>query len=243
MKTESQKPLAGRRQFCRHIMLATMTAVTGGTVWSRLIVSDLLAAEDGAGQFQLNLADYPGLNDVNGSVTLSLPNAPVGLAEIVITRAANDQFFAVDSTCAHNQCPLPPFDPTQNAIVCFCHGSRYAPNGDLLGGPAERGLRAFKATLVLPGQLRIEIPEFRFKAQARLAPEANNRIKLTFPALAFLTYRVRFRNNVSSPWEPVPFARFFNSAFDNTELTGIGRDEEIYVAAGGSAGFYSIVTA
>src|SRR5262245_9858870 len=135
---------SNRRTFCRHVALGMAAAMISGKPWSRLVVADLLAEEDAGGVFLLNLADYPPLANVNGSVVFSLPGAPARLAEIVVTRAANDVFYAVDSTCAHNQCTVPPsvFNPAsmQNEITCSCHGSQYRADGELLEGPAERGL-------------------------------------------------------------------------------------------------------
>lgn len=236
-----------RRQFCRHLAVGFVTSMIGGVPCTKWLLADV-EAEEPPGQFLLNLAAYPVLANVNGSVVVNLPGAPTGLAQIVVTRAANDEFYAVDSTCAHNQCTVPPsiYNATslQNEITCSCHGSRYKANGELLGGPALRSLRAFEATLDSSSQLRITIPEFRFSARAAATQPINGarRIKLTFPALSFLTYQVNFRPTLQQAWTPVPFARFFNGALDSTELQGIGRDEEIYVAANFSTGFFSVVT-
>lgn len=224
-------------------MVGLVTSLAGGWPGVNLFVADLLADEP-PGQFLLNLADFPALASVNGSVVLSLPGASHALAQIVVTRAANNQFYAVDSTCAHNQCTVPPFSAAEKAIVCSCHGSRYQVDGTLLGGPAQRGLRAFTATLDTPATLRITIPEFGFRALASLSSvvAGSRRLKLAFPALAFLTYQVKFRATTQAAWAAVAFARFSNGAFDSTELQGIGREEAIYVAAPQPTGFFSVVT-
>lgn len=237
-------PPVSRRTFCRHVAFGLVTSALG----SRWFVADVLADEALPGRFGLNLADYPALNQVNGSVVLALPGAPNGLANIVVTRAAGDQFYAVDSTCAHNQCEVPPavFNSTSslNEITCSCHGSRYRADGELLGGPAQRGLRAFVAMLTAPGQLRIELPGMRFRIGAATAQPVGgqNRLRLTFPALSFLTYQVRFRASMDDSWAVVPFARFAGGALNQTELPGIGRDEEVFVAAPHPAGFFSVAT-
>jgi len=233
-----------RRKFCRHVAFG-IVASTFGAKW---FVADVLADSPQAGQFLLNLAGFPALANMNGSVVLSLPGAPVGLANIVVTRAVNDQFYAVDSTCAHNQCEVPPSvynaSSLQNEITCGCHGSRYKANGELLGGPAQRSLRAFSATLITPTQLRIDIPEFRFTlgVAASQPVSGGNRLKLTFPALAFLTYNVRYRATLEAAWTTVNFSRFPGGALIQTDYSGIGADGEVYVAAPQSTGFYSIVT-
>ena len=233
-----------RRKFCRHVAFG-IVASTFGAKW---FVADVLADSPLAGQFLLNLAGFPTLANMNGSVVLRLPGAPAGLANIVVTRTANDQFYAVDSTCAHNQCEVPPsfFNSTsqQNEITCACHGSRYKANGELLGGPAQHSLRAFSATLISPTQLRIDIPEIRFAlGVANSQPvSGGNRLKLTFPALAFLTYNVRYRATLQAAWTTVNFSRFPTGSLIQTDYPGIGAEGEVYVAAPQSAGFYSVVT-
>lgn len=244
MNSKNEVHQIARREFCRHIAFGLIASVSGAS-W---FVADVLADGPATGQFMLNLADFPALANVNGSAVITLPGAPTGLANIVVTHAVSNQFFAVDSTCAHNQCEVPPavFNNTsqQNEIECGCHHSRYKANGELLGGPAQRNLRAFSATLISPTQLRIDIPEFRFVLGATKSQpiSGTNRLKLTFPALSFLTYNVRYRPNLQAAWSTVNFARFVNTGLDQTDYPGIGADAEIYVAAPGTAGFFSIVT-
>jgi nitrite reductase/ring-hydroxylating ferredoxin subunit len=196
----------------------------------------------------LNLVDVPALASVNGSAVVTLPGTPTGLASVVITRNSVTEFFAVDSTCAHNQCQVSPAyynsSTQQNEITCSCHGSHYKANGELLGGPALRSLRAFSATLSSPTQLRVSIPEFRFTlGAAKTQPvSGGNRLKLTFPALAFLTYNVRYRATLQAAWTTVNFSRFAAGQLIQTDYPGIGTDAEVYVAAPQPAGFFSIVT-
>lgn len=233
-----------RRDFCRHMVFGLVTTLAG-TKW---FFADVLADGATPGEFLLNLADFPALANVNGSAVLTLPGAPAGLASIVLTRNSAAEFFAVDSTCAHNQCQVPPasYNPAahQNEITCACHGSRYQANGELLGGPALRSLRAFSARLLSPTQLRVSIPEFRFTLGAIKSQPVSggNRLKLTFPALAFLTYNVRYRATLSTAWTTVNFSRFASGPLIQIDYPGIGADGEVYVAAPRPAGFFSIIT-
>jgi len=234
---------ATRRSFCRHVVFGLVASSLG----ARWFVADVLADGLLPGQFLLNVADYPALANVNGSVVFTLPGAPDGLANIVVSRAAGDQFDAIDSTCAHNQCEVPPavYNATsqQLEITCSCHGSRYKATGELLGGPAQRSLRAFSATLATPGQLRIDIPEIRFTLGAAAAQPVSgqNRLRLTFPALSFLTYNVRYRATPHGAWTTVNFSRFPTNSLNQTDYPGIGADAEVYVAAPSPAGFFSVV--
>jgi len=236
-------PAVTRRNFCRHVAFGMVASSLG----ARWLVADVLADELLPGQFLLNLADYPALANINGSVVLTLPGTPNGLASIVVTRVAADQFYAVDSTCAHNQCEVPPStyngSSQQMEITCSCHGSRYKATGELLGGPALRGLRAFTATLNAPGQLRIEIPEMRFTLGVAAAQPVSgqDRLRLAFPALSFLTYNVRYRATLQAAWTTVNFSRFPANPLNQTDYPGIGADAEVYVAAPSPAGFFSVV--
>ena len=241
----SNKPVA-RRDFCRHVAFGLVASIAGGIPSVSWFVAEVRADGSQPGQFRLNLADYPALANANSSVSITLPGTPSGFANIIVTRAAGNQFFAVDSTCAHNQCEVTPAiynaSSAQNEITCSCHGSRYKANGELLGGPAQRNLRAFTATLVST-QLVINIPEFRFMLGAtRSQPvSGENRLKITFPALSFLTYNVRYRSSAQLPWTTVTFSKFVTDPLIQTDYLGIGADADIFVAAPHPAGFFSVV--
>ena len=238
----------GRREFCRHIAYGLIASVAGGVPCVDWLVAEVHADSLAPGQFLLNLAGIPALANVNGSAVLSLPGAPAGLANIVVTHVSSNQFCAVDSTCTHSQCEVQPcaYNPStaQNEILCSCHGSRFKATGELLVGPAERNLRAYGATLISPTQLRIDIPEIRFSLGAVKSQPVSgiNRLKLTFPALAFLTYNVRFRARLKDPWVTVNFSRFPGGQLIQADYPGIGADAEVYVAAPQPAGFFSVLS-
>jgi Rieske Fe-S protein len=54
------------------------------------------------------------------------------------------RFTAVLTRCAHKGCEV---EPQADRIVCPCHGSEYRHDGGLLGGPAERPLVGYPATV------------------------------------------------------------------------------------------------
>lgn len=85
-------------------------------------------------QFDVGPAsDYP-----EGSRTM-LKNVPALLIH------GPEGFTALSLTCPHLGCTV---DLKTDYMECPCHGSRYTPNGELLHGPANRGLRTLK---VVPG--------------------------------------------------------------------------------------------
>ncbi len=53
---------------------------------------------------------------------------------------------AYSRVCTHLGCTVPLPDQAQN-IECGCHGSRFRADGSLVGGPADRPLRAIRLEL------------------------------------------------------------------------------------------------
>jgi Rieske Fe-S protein len=51
--------------------------------------------------------------------------------------------YAVDPVCPHAKC-IVSWNSAEKSWDCPCHGGRYAPNGDLLTGPAQKGLYQIK---------------------------------------------------------------------------------------------------
>lgn len=56
---------------------------------------------------------------------------------LVVTRGRDGDLRALDLTCTHLGCRV---TATENGFTCPCHGSRFAPDGAVLTGPATRAL-------------------------------------------------------------------------------------------------------
>jgi thiosulfate dehydrogenase [quinone] large subunit len=56
------------------------------------------------------------------------------------------QFTAYDAICPHQGCTVG-FVSAKEGFACPCHGSRFAADGKLVGGPATRGLTAIPVTV------------------------------------------------------------------------------------------------
>ena len=56
-----------------------------------------------------------------------------------VYRAPDGQLQAVSATCTHMGC-LVAFNDAEQTWDCPCHGSRFAPDGSVLHGPATRPL-------------------------------------------------------------------------------------------------------
>ena len=71
-------------------------------------------------------------------------DVPVGSAQIfdavgvVVTQATAGDFAGFSTACPHRGCSVSAVEGS--AIVCPCHGSRFALDGSVVQGPAEAGL-------------------------------------------------------------------------------------------------------
>lgn len=88
-------------------------------------------------------ADYPALASAGGSVLLSPPIVP---CKLVVSRVDDATVAAVDAMCTHQACTVA-YDAGPRALVCPCHGSRFALDGAVQMGPATEPLKRYIATL------------------------------------------------------------------------------------------------
>lgn len=91
------------------------------------------------GWVEVPLAAHPALLEPGGWVTLAIPES---LLYIVVACTAPDCWVALWSTCTHGACGIQ-WDAATTQAWCPCHGSRFAPSGLVIHGPAERPLTAF----------------------------------------------------------------------------------------------------
>ena len=57
--------------------------------------------------------------------------------------SADDHLYAFDDTCTHQGCSLASGELDGTTVTCACHGSQFdVTSGAVLGGPAERPVRA-----------------------------------------------------------------------------------------------------
>ena len=92
-------------------------------------------------------ADYPALASPGGAVLLSPPTVP---CKVVVSRVDDATVNAVDAMCTHQSCTVG-YDEGQRALVCPCHGSRFAVDGSVEMGPATEPLKRYVATLDAAG--------------------------------------------------------------------------------------------
>ncbi len=63
--------------------------------------------------------------------------------KVALYKDEHGHIYAVDPVCPHARC-IVSWNNAEKTWDCPCHGARYAPNGDLLSGPASKGLTQVK---------------------------------------------------------------------------------------------------
>jgi len=97
----------------------------------------------GTGTFGVEFGEYPALQQVGGSASLSAPGFKddhCGKDGILVIQTAAGTYVALSSSCTH-QCCTVGFDAASGEIVCPCHGSRYDTTGKVVHGPAQAPLQ------------------------------------------------------------------------------------------------------
>lgn len=94
-------------------------------------------------------------------VALPATEVPAGGALVLpehglaVMRARDGGLRALDLTCTHLGCRV---TATENGFTCPCHGSRFAPDGAVLTGPATRALRGLDCRQD-DGRITVRLPE------------------------------------------------------------------------------------
>lgn len=55
---------------------------------------------------------------------------------VALYRDEEGNLHALSSVCTHAGCEVD-WNPEEKIWDCFCHGSRFSPKGEVLGGPAS----------------------------------------------------------------------------------------------------------
>lgn len=80
---------------------------------------------------------------------------PVGSAKLIeaggkpllVIRMGEDEYRALSAICTHLGC-LVEWRQDQGDVFCPCHGGRFAPDGQVLGGPPPSPLPRYPVTIV-----------------------------------------------------------------------------------------------
>src|SRR6185436_12963474 len=124
-------PQIPRRRFVKGLFLGTAFSSILGKSWSSIYGATFAPALQGSPTFQINVADYPALNQEEiGSLRLGV--SPVGpdhfpasrYYPIIINRDLAG-FYVVSAICKHAACAVDSFNTSDFGMRCPCHGSLY----------------------------------------------------------------------------------------------------------------------
>jgi cytochrome b6-f complex iron-sulfur subunit len=76
------------------------------------------------------------------------------LGFFIIRRGNN--LFALSSVCTHRHCLVDA--ESDRSFLCPCHGSAFAPNGQVTEGPARRNLPVLSTSINEKGELLVKVP-------------------------------------------------------------------------------------
>lgn len=69
--------------------------------------------------------------------------------QIVAIAMVEDNYYAFDDTCTHNQCSLADGDLSGTTIICPCHDGEFdITTGEVLDGPPEEPILTYPVKVV-----------------------------------------------------------------------------------------------
>lgn len=187
----------------------------------------------------LRLADFPALAQEGGSVMLTYDG---GTTVLYLIRGSGDAVYVLNPTCPHAGCTVDKYDRLSAETTCPCHGSSFAIDGALTGGPATEGLRPYPSR-VIQGVVEIEVPELEFGISSIvpiLTTAGAARLALSFPTRNQAAYRLRRATDPAGPFLPASFALGRDNPANQTELPGNGEVRTVHVDAAGPRSFFRL---
>jgi Rieske Fe-S protein/mono/diheme cytochrome c family protein len=116
----------------------SMRSLTGCTV------AEVFGVEAGGTfGFDLSQAAFAPLARIGGTVAVDVGGRPA-----LLVRVTAAEVVALNRICTHTACDMAPgvtgrWDPDANELICLCHGSRFAVDGQVLQGPATTPLATY----------------------------------------------------------------------------------------------------
>jgi Rieske Fe-S protein len=234
-----------RRQFVRTFALGTAFSTLFGRAWEASVLADITPAN--VGLLRVKLSDYPALLEDFGSVRLGInpidnPSGPLGFFyPILINHGSGTEYFALNTQCQHAGCIVPPFDESEGAIRCPCHGSGYWIDGRVLNGPTVSPLLSYPITFDGVDTLTVEISNLGYRVNSSLVQSANTpRLRLAFPTFENVEYEVKFREHIRDHWVVVSFALSSGDPADQFSIVGDGSPTAVFVDRTTPTGFYTV---
>jgi cytochrome b6-f complex iron-sulfur subunit len=150
MTRPSQQPLPSPKSQASHGELARRDFLS--LAWKSLLVAGSLLGLGGL----LSYLEYQSKPATPSTFDLGLPTQfPAGSRTLIAPAKAvlihnPSGFVAYSLVCPHLGCEV---NIVNGGYACPCHGSRFDDTGNLLRGPAARGLRELRVTVDANGRL------------------------------------------------------------------------------------------
>ncbi len=229
-----------RRSFLQRFVLGSASSIVAGKLWSGRVLGALLEGPDGI--LTVKVSDYPALQAIGGSIQLSFWDL---FYPVIVNRGAGNVFYAIDSDCQHLNCVVQPYNHSDGVILCPCHGSTYAIDGSLVGGPALRGLNTFQTSYDGVDTVKVTIPGLHFSisqiaVHSVTGPESR-RLSLQTDIFPYARYRVCFQKELADAPQPIAFATTPGGPANATTGYATSSPVTLYVDATTGRGFYTVV--
>lgn len=238
--------LQPRRSFVKTIALMSAGSWLGGKELESIFVADIHAQSSSqVGVFRVNLDSFPALKNELGSVRMKVTGMPSSFSQIIITLEGGE-YKSVTSRCTHEGTTVNPYTSAGNinSLRCPQHGSRFAPDGTVLLGPAGQPLTRYNTTFDGVKTVAVEIPGLGFDitTAAVLHPTTGaSRLRIEFPSVNTVRYAVKFRASLTSgDWATIPFSTTIDGAAATNELTGNNTRRSVFVDRVEQLGFYAV---
>ncbi len=146
------KESTSRREFCQQVCQAASVAALGvllpgcggggnpvGPSGGSFTALPVISSAISNGTITLNIDSASPLNAVGGAALVSASGRA-----FLVAQPTQNTFAALTAICTHQTCTITGFRSPD--YVCPCHGSTFTLNGQVVGGPAPRGLSSFGTT-------------------------------------------------------------------------------------------------
>jgi Rieske Fe-S protein len=135
--------MEGRRDFLRQVAAAGLTVLAAQAAWA-------------TARFARAPVSYqPSTRHVLGQVTNFPPGTRTWNPDARVFVLRDDHGIrALSGTCTHLGCTV---RAEGEGFVCPCHGSRYDPEGRVIGGPAPRALAFVAVEADKKGRLIVDV--------------------------------------------------------------------------------------
>lgn len=131
-----------RRQVLSTISFLGLLGASGVVVWSNLLFFKPRVTYGEPSRFRIGRPEAFPMGT----------RLPLGRQRVTIVRNENG-LAAISNTCTHLGCVIA---TTEIGFNCPCHGSRFDPDGTVLGGPAPRPLPWYQLNVSPSGEIEVD---------------------------------------------------------------------------------------